>query len=67
MADFSPTQAAFEGFRLTRERPVAVLVWAAAIFVFSLVTTAMLIGMAGPSSRRSPAPAAPAGPTIRRR
>lgn len=48
MADFSPTQAAFEGFRLTRERPSAVAIWTAVLLLLNLLTTAVLIGMAGP-------------------
>jgi hypothetical protein len=45
---FSPTDAAFEGFRLTRERPRAVLAWAVAYFVFSLAATLFAIAVAGP-------------------
>jgi hypothetical protein len=45
---FSPTDAAFEGFRLTRERPRAVLAWAAAYFVFSLAATLIAIAAVGP-------------------
>jgi hypothetical protein len=37
MASFSPTEAAFEGFRITRERPRAVVVWVIANLVFSFV------------------------------
>lgn len=35
MARFSPTDAAFEGFRLTREHPRAVVAWAGIYLVFS--------------------------------
>jgi hypothetical protein len=35
MASFSPSDAAFEGFRLTRERPRAVIAWAVCYLVFS--------------------------------
>lgn len=38
MPKFSFTEAAFEGFRFTRERPGAVAAWAAATFVFNLAT-----------------------------
>lgn len=38
MRDFSFTEAAFEGFRFTRERPGAVAAWAAVTFVFNLAT-----------------------------
>jgi hypothetical protein len=36
MAQFSLTEAAFEGFRITRERPWAVLGWIVAYFIFTL-------------------------------
>lgn len=45
---FSPTDAAFEGFRLTRERPRAVATWAIVYFVFSLVATLFAIAAVGP-------------------
>jgi hypothetical protein len=35
MASFSPTDVAFEGFRLTRERPRAVIAWACCYLVFT--------------------------------
>lgn len=35
MAQFSPTEAAFEGFRLTREHPRAVVAWAGINLLFS--------------------------------
>jgi hypothetical protein len=38
MPSFSPTDAAFEGFRFTRERPGAVAAWAAATLVFNLIS-----------------------------
>jgi len=38
MPKFSFTEAAFEGFRFTRERPGAVAAWAAVTFGFNLVT-----------------------------
>jgi hypothetical protein len=44
MTDFSPTDAAFEGFRLTKEKPVAVLVWSA-IFAATILIASMLIVM----------------------
>ena len=37
MRRFSPTDAAFEGFRLTRERPRAVAAWAFCYLIFSLL------------------------------
>ena len=46
MPNFSPTDAAFEGFRFTRERPAAVAAWAGATLVFNLVSALLgaLIG-----------------------
>jgi hypothetical protein len=38
MPDFSFTEAAFEGFRFTRERPGAVAAWALATFAFILLS-----------------------------
>jgi hypothetical protein len=38
MPDFSLTEAAFEGFRFTRERPGSVAAWALATFGFNLAT-----------------------------
>jgi hypothetical protein len=38
---------AFEGIRLAREHPKAILLWAALIFVVTLVGAAILIGIAG--------------------
>jgi hypothetical protein len=38
MPNFSPTDAAFEGFRFTRERPGAVASWAATTFGFNLAS-----------------------------
>jgi hypothetical protein len=35
MTSFSPTDVAFEGFRLTRERPRAVIAWACCYLVFT--------------------------------
>ncbi len=46
MPSFSPTDAAFEGFRFTREKPGAVGAWAGATLVFNLASAVMgaLIG-----------------------
>ncbi|HLK25698.1 MAG TPA: hypothetical protein VKT30_13670 [Caulobacteraceae bacterium] len=41
MASLSPTDVAFEGFRLTRERPRAIIAWAACYLAF---TVAMFVG-----------------------
>jgi hypothetical protein len=44
--NFSPTDAAFEGFRFTRERPGAVAAWGGAILAFNLASAVVgaLIG-----------------------
>jgi hypothetical protein len=47
MSRFSPSDAALEGFRLTREKPLAVLVWAAIRIVFSVASLALLFGLGG--------------------
>ena len=47
MANLSSTDMAFEGIRLARERPHAILIWAALIFVVTLLGAAALIGIAG--------------------
>jgi len=44
---FSATDAAFEGFRLTREKPVAVLIWAALYLVITLISSLLLVLWAG--------------------
>ena len=46
MPNFSPTDAAFEGFRFTRERPGAVVAWAGVSLLFNLVSAfvALLVG-----------------------
>lgn len=49
MTDFSATDVALEGFKITRERPVAVLVWAAVEFIYTMVTFAIMAVMAGPA------------------
>lgn len=49
MATFSPTDAALEGFRITRERPRVLLVWAVANLLISVVMGLMLIGLFGPT------------------
>jgi len=46
MPSFSPTDAAFEGFRFTKERPGAVAAWAGAFFVCNVISEwiALLFG-----------------------
>ena len=46
---FSVTDAAFEGFRLTREHPRAVLMWTGLLVLLHLATSVLLVGMAGPA------------------
>jgi hypothetical protein len=48
MAEFKPTDAAFAGFRLVRERPVAVLAWAAVILVGRMGQALLTAILAGP-------------------
>src|SRR4051812_2855364 len=48
MNSFSPTEAALEGFRLARENPLAVAIWALLQFAVSLISTVLLIQAAGP-------------------
>lgn len=52
MGRFSATDAAFEGFRLTRERPLAVLSWAVLLAVVAFVNAGVLVGMAGEAFQR---------------
>lgn len=47
MAQFSATDAAFEGFRLTREQPRVILIWAAYILVGTLLSSIVGILAAG--------------------
>jgi hypothetical protein len=49
MPEFSPTKAAFEGFRFTRERPGAVAAWAGATLAFNLVSEVLGALMGGPA------------------
>lgn len=46
---FSATEAAFEGFRLARRHPLAILIWALVVFMFSLAMTGVLVALAGPA------------------
>nr|MDQ2861440.1 hypothetical protein [Pseudomonadota bacterium] len=52
METFSISDAAFTGFRIVRERPKAVAVWAAIQLVASLVLGGMVVAIAGPEIRR---------------
>lgn len=47
MAEFSPTDSALEGFRLGRENPVAIAVWAAIGLVQTVLTYWLVIPAAG--------------------
>lgn len=47
MAKFDAVDAAFEGFRITREQPQAVLVWSVISLILSVLATTVLITMAG--------------------
>ena len=48
-AGFSATDAALEGFRVSRERPGILLAWAGLSFVFALAVVLVLVGVAGPA------------------
>ncbi len=48
MKTFSPSEAAFEGFRVIRDKPGAVLVWALAYVVFAILMTALMVSLFGP-------------------
>jgi hypothetical protein len=48
MARFSPTEAAFEGFRITRERPRVVFVWVLASLAYSFLLGLMALFTLGP-------------------
>jgi hypothetical protein len=50
MPAFSLTDAAFEGFRLTRERPRVVAAWAALYALMSVVTAVVMVTTIGPAS-----------------
>jgi len=50
MPIFSLTDAAFEGFRLTRERPRVVAAWATLYALMSLVTAVVMVTTIGPES-----------------
>lgn len=47
MAEFSATDAALEGFRLTRERPKAVLIWAAVYLLGFVAILTLVFGTLG--------------------
>ncbi len=51
MSSFSPSDAAFEGFRLTRERPRAVLAWALCYLLFTYLISAIADVTLGPQSK----------------
>ena len=45
---FSASEAAFEGFRLTRQHPVAVLAWAGVMFAANILSYLALSVVVGP-------------------
>lgn len=47
MTAFSPTDAAFEGFRITREKPKVMLVWALFYLAVSILMPILLVTMGG--------------------
>jgi hypothetical protein len=64
MPTFSPTDAALEGFRITRERPWAVAAWAGLYLVVGLVSALLMIATIGPefAALQAAARANPADP-----
>ncbi len=48
MAAFSPTDVAFEGFRITRERPITLAIWSGFYLVVGLVMAIFMIATVGP-------------------
>lgn len=46
----SAADAAFEGFRLARRAPIAIALWSVLFFLSSLVSGAVLVGLAGPAA-----------------
>ena len=61
---FSPTEAAFEGFRITREKPRAVLAWAALYLAVNLFIAWLAIAMVGPDFAALQAAAKSASPDV---
>lgn len=51
MASFSATDAAFEGFRLTREQPKTLLIWAGFNLIIGVLGMVILFGMGGEAFR----------------
>ncbi|HEX6866129.1 MAG TPA: hypothetical protein VF122_02750 [Caulobacteraceae bacterium] len=49
MTTFSPTDAALEGFRISREQPRVLLIWSAVNLVVSLVMAVALVSLFGPT------------------
>lgn len=47
MTAFSATDAAFEGFRITREKPRVLLIWAGFYLIISLLMPVLLVTMGG--------------------
>ncbi len=45
----SASDAAFEGFRITRERPLAVAAWTVIYFLFAVISGAVMVALAGES------------------
>lgn len=60
MAEFSATDAAIEGVRLTGRKPGAVLIWSLAQFLFALLSGAVLVLLAGPELQAMSQPVDPA-------
>ena len=66
MPAFSLTDAAFEGFRLTRERPRVVAAWALLYALMSLITAVVMVSTIGPefATLRAAQSSGPADPAV---
>ena len=63
MVAFSMTDAAFEGFRLTRERPRVVAAWALLYILMSVIAAVVMVSTIGPEFDTLRAAAQGSGPT----
>lgn len=60
MTDFSIPEVAFTGFRVVRERPMVVMIWAMILLIVAVTAASLLVGLAGPEFMRLQALAAQA-------
>lgn len=52
MADFSIREVAFTGFRVVRERPMVIVIWAMILLIVAVTAASLLVGLAGPEFMR---------------